>query len=92
MRIHADTALSEGVTGIVARATSRRPEELTPETRLVDHLGADAHTYAQIARLVADRYGLPVDGTHLCDDAATIGDLVTVVADRAARQAITESV
>ncbi len=92
MRTHAETALFEGVTGIVAHATSRRPDELTPDTRLVDHLGADTHTYDRIARLVADRYGLPVDGIRLCDEALTVGDVVTVVADRAARQAITESV
>ncbi|UGQ09179.1 hypothetical protein LO772_19705 [Yinghuangia sp. ASG 101] len=92
MRTHAETALSEGVTGIVAHATSRRPDELTPDTRLVDHLGADTQTYDHIARLVADRYGLPVDGTGLCDEAPTVGDVVTVVADSAARQAITESV
>lgn len=75
------TEVERKVKEIIARVYRVRPEELKPETRFIDDLGADSITTIELVAEIEDAFGIEVPDEDV-EKNQTVGQAVAYVVEK----------
>lgn len=76
-----ETEVERKVKEIIARVYRVRPEELKPETRFIDDLGADSITTIELVAEIEDAFGIEVPDEDV-EKNQTVGQAVAYVVEK----------
>lgn len=69
---------------ILCNSLDRDPGEITPDSRLVEDLGADSLDSVELVMVLEDELGIEIDDSEL-DGVKTVGQLVEIVGSKLAK-------
>ena len=75
---------SEEIVNMLTKQLNKRPEDVKPESRIKEDLGADSLDVVEILMTIEDKYGVTVPDEMLMQ-IKTVGDLIKVIDEMAKR-------
>ena len=69
------------IQGILSNALDRRLDEITPDSRLVEDLGADSLDSIELVMDLEDEFGIEITDSEL-DGIKTVGQLVAIAEEK----------
>ncbi len=78
--------LIEKVKGIVAEQLGVKPEEVTPEAKFIDDLGADSLDTVELVMALEEEFGLEIPDEE-AEKLVTVGDAIKYIETKAGQKA-----
>ena len=78
--------LIEKVKGIVAEQLGVKPEEVTPEAKFIDDLGADSLDTVELVMALEEEFGLEIPDEE-AEKLVTVGDTIKYIETKAGQKA-----
>ena len=78
--------LTEKVKGIVAEQLGVKPEEVTPEAKFIDDLGADSLDTVELVMALEEEFGLEIPDEE-AEKLVTVGDAIKYIEQKAGQKA-----
>lgn len=76
----ADINVEETIKQIIVERFDRKPEEVTPEARFIEDLGADSLDLTELLMALEEEYNIDIDDE--ANDIKTVGDAVKYIKSR----------
>ena len=75
-----DVTIAEAVKKIVVENLERKPEEVTPEARFIEDLGADSLDLTELLMALEEEYKVEIDDD--ANEIQTVGDAIKYIEDK----------
>ena len=76
----------EKVKNIIAEQLGVKPEEVTPEAKFIDDLGADSLDTVELVMALEEEFGIEIPDEE-AEKLVTVGDAVKYIGDKAGQKA-----
>ena len=76
----AEINIEEKIRDIVVERFDRKPEEVTPDARFIEDLGADSLDLTELLMALEEEYNIDIDDE--ANDIKTVGDAVKYIESR----------
>ena len=79
-------ALAEKVRSIIAEQLGVKPEEVTPEAKFIDDLGADSLDTVELVMALEEEFGIEIPDEE-AEKLVTVGDATRYIEEKAGQKA-----